>query len=129
MGHFASTNKPLKTKKQAEEAGNKSNEVTLAPTQLDFAEYVSGSVIADQAGALYIEESFDYPANHENDELALSGSHWTLIEKIVVASSTEGQSFRVFPSGPYFRLRFVNTAETEQKIFRLYVRAQEKGKI
>jgi hypothetical protein len=100
---------------------------TGQPTQTDFAEFVTGSVYADQAGKLEIQQSFDYPQNHENEEKAIEKAHWDAITTITLKAK-ENEGFQIFALAPYFRLVYTN-GEVEQKVFRVFARAQEKGRV
>ena len=115
----------------------KGAELTLQPTQADFAEFITGSAETEKDGTLFIEQSFDYPRNHENEEVALEDSHWVPVE-----TNKEGEqlkegikvkagkpiSFVVFATAPYFRLRWVQGTE-DTKVLRIFARAQEKGRV
>lgn len=112
--------------------------LTLQPTQTDFAEFISGSIESEQAGKLFIEQSFDYPKDHENEKIALEKSHWIPVEtnkegeKLAAGLTVEAKkplTFLVFASAPYFRLRWEDTSKAENKSFRLWARAQEKGRV
>lgn len=112
-------------------------ELKLQPTQTDFSEFISGSVESEQEGTLFIEQSFDYPKDHENETIALEKSHWIPIEtnkegeKLkagITVKAKEPVTFLVFASAPYFRLRWVQGI-TENKSLRLWARAQEKGRV
>jgi len=116
---------------------NKNAELKLQPTQCDFAEFISGSVESEKAGTLFVEQSFDYPQDHENEEHALTKSHWVPVETSkegeklkagIAVGAKEPQTFVVFASAPYFRLRWVQGGE-DNKSLRLFARAQEKGRV
>lgn len=100
---------------------------TSQPVQTDFAEYVTGTVTADQVGSLEIQQSFNYPQDHEDDEKALENCHWDVATKIAIEAG-KGKGFQVFTLAPYFRLAFTNEGE-EQKELRAYARTQEKGRL
>jgi len=71
-----------------------------------YTRYICGSVYADQAGTLYVEQSPD-------------GTNWDLVDSYSVSAGT-GLRFSVEKVLPYARVRFVNGA-TAQTTFRLYV--------
>jgi hypothetical protein len=111
---------------------------SLQPIQMDFAEYVSGSVQSEQAGTLFIEQAFDYPQNHENEEDSIAKAHWVPVEtskegeKLDAGIAIVGKkpvTFLVFAGAPYLRLRWEDTSKTENKELRIFARAQEKGRI
>lgn len=97
------------------------------PVQTDFAEFITGSFYSELGGTLEIQQTFEYPKSHEDDEKALEGVHWDVVTKVTVAAK-EGKGFQIFALAPYFRLVFVNEAGA-QKEFRAYARAQEKGRV
>lgn len=112
--------------------------LTLQPTQTDFAEFISGSIESEKAGKLFIEQSFDYPENHENETTALEKSHWVPVEtnkegeKLAAGITVVGGkpvTFFLFAGAPYFRLTWEDTSGAENKAFRLFARAQEKGRV
>jgi hypothetical protein len=70
---------------------------------------IVGTVFADQAGTLYIEQSSD-------------GTNWDASTSVSVSASTP-TSFSVEVVAPTARVRYVNGA-TAQTAFRLYVRAR-----
>lgn len=72
---------------------------------LDGYQKIVGSVFADQAGTLYVEQSQD-------------GTNWDVISAFAVAANV-GQGFQVDIVAFYGRVRYVNGA-TAQTIFRLY---------
>lgn len=113
-------------------------ELKLQPIQMDFAEYVSGSIESEKAGTLFIEQSFDYPQDHENEEIAIEKAHWVPVEskrggeELAAGITVVGGkpiTFLVFAGAPYIRLRWKDTSKAENKAFRLFARAQEKGRI
>lgn len=113
-------------------------ELKLQPTQTDFAEFISGSVESEKAGTLFIEQSFDYPKDHENEEKALEKSHWVPVEnnkegeklaKGIEVVGGKPVTFLVFANAPYFRLRWLDTSKAKNKSLRLFARAQEKGRV
>ena len=99
---------------------------TSQPVQTDFAEYITGTVTADQVGALQVEQSFDYPQDHENAAHALELAHWDISTTVTIAVAGEALSFQIFSLAPYFRVVYTN-GEAAQGNFRLSARAQEKG--
>jgi len=70
---------------------------------------IVGTVFADQAGTLYVEQSSD-------------GTNWDASASVSVSASTP-TSFSVEVVAPTARVRYVNGA-TAQTVFRLYVRAR-----
>jgi len=72
---------------------------------------VVGSVFADQAGTLYIEQS---PNN----------TNWDIVDSFSV-SANAGLGFSVEKVVPYARVRYVNGA-TAQTVFRLYVYVRKR---
>lgn len=112
-------------------------ELKLQPIQMDFAEYVSGSVESEKTGTLFIEQSFDYPKDHENEEAAIEKAHWVPVESKrggeelksgIAVVAKEPVTFLVFAGAPYLRLRWKQNGE-ENKSLRLFARAQEKGRV
>lgn len=73
--------------------------------QADNSPTISGSVFADQAGTLFIEQSGD----GVNADVSVSSS--------IVAST--GASFNTVVILPFVRLRVTNTAGSPQTVFRL----------
>lgn len=89
------------------------NEVyTTGSLNTDRADSITGSVWADQAGTLYIEQSPD-------------GQNWDISEEVTVTAG-DGQGFSKSLYGPYVRLRYVNGG-TDQGAFRLYSRFGSAG--
>jgi hypothetical protein len=111
-------------------------ELKLQPMQTDFAEYVTGSVETEKAGKLEVQISFDYPKDHENEELALEKSHWVRLEQslnqeeggLIKVEENKSASFVFFANAPYVRLVW-KQGEAENKHLRLFARAQEKGRV
>ncbi len=119
MAHFDGTNIPL--------AKNKT--YTGLPQQVDWAEYITGSVFADQAGELQVQQCMDLPVNTQKldlQEWAAEG-HWDIVTKIPVGPK-ESQPFQIFGLAPYWRLVYKNGG-SDQKEFRLDARAFERGRI
>ena len=102
MAHFSSTTTAL----------NSGQTVTLGPFQTDRGQNITGTVFADQAGTLYIEQSFD-------------GTNWDKSTSISVSASA-GQGFTEAIIAPIARVRYVNGG-TNQGTFRLYARAIQTG--
>jgi hypothetical protein len=100
---------------------------TSQPAQTDFAEYISGSSYSEKEGVLEVQQSFDYPQDHENEEKALEKAHWDSVEKITIKNG-EGKSFYFFTVAPYFRLVYTQGSEETKKL-RISARAQEKGRL
>jgi hypothetical protein len=67
---------------------------------------IVGSVYADQAGTLYVEQSPD-------------GTNWDVVDSFSISAGA-GLGFSVEKVCPYARVRYVNGA-TAQSVFRLYV--------
>lgn len=106
----------------------KGKEWTSEPVQTDYAEYITGSFYSEQEGTLEIEQTFEYPQNHENEEKALEDAHWDVVTKVTVKGG-EGKGFQIFALAPYFRLKYKNESGVDNKVFRAYARAQEKGRL
>jgi hypothetical protein len=100
---------------------------TSQPVQTDYAEFITGSVYSDQGGECQIQQSFEYPQDHEDDAKALENCHWDVVTKITVVAKV-GQGIQIFALAPYYRAVFINGA-TAQTEFRFYTRAQEKGRV
>lgn len=94
-------------------SGEENHELVQGPFQTDRAQKIVGSVFADQAGELLVQQSFD-------------GENWDIQDKIAVSAST-GTKIEVTIIAPVWRLKFVNTTNTKQKKFRLYARSYESG--
>lgn len=118
MAHFIARNTEVK----------KGETWESQPVQTDFAEYITGSFFCEEEGTLEIQQTFEYPKDHENDEKALEGVHWDIVTKVTVKAK-EGKGFQIFALAPYFRLVFKNTSGKDLKEFRAYARAQEKGRV
>jgi hypothetical protein len=101
---------------------------TSKPVQTDFAEYIAGVVSADKGGTLEIQQTFGYPADHENDTKAAEGITWVPSSAAITVVEKVGQAFQVYTYAPYFRLVYTN-GETAQGTFALQARAQEKGRL
>ena len=124
--------------------------LTLQPTQTDFAEFITGSVETEKEGVLEVQVSFDYPKDHENEEEAISKSHWVTLEnskegekgKLTVKANTP-QTFVFFAVAPYFRLVWTQaeassaekkpieeaeTKATEERVTRVAAEKVEKEK-
>jgi hypothetical protein len=80
--------------------------------QTGLADRVTGTVFADQAGTLFIEQSFD-------------GTNYDLSKSVAVLASA-GQGFSEEIVAPYLRVRYVNGA-TPQTVFRVYMRMSSAG--
>jgi len=102
MALIASTSTPL--------GGNATYTSPVFPTAA-FS-YLSGSVFADQAGTIYIEQSGD-------------GTHWDLSTNYAVSAS-DGSGFKEEVILPWGRIRFVNGAAA-QGTFRLFTQVQPDG--
>lgn len=129
------------------------SELKLQPIQMDFAEYVSGSIESEKPGTLFIEQSSDYPQNHENEESSIEKAHWVPVESKrggeelkggIIVGAKEPVTFLVFAGAPYLRLRWKQEKETTKEkeevekkekansdnlSLRLFARAQEKGRV
>ena len=104
MPRFEATTTPLLT----------SGVFTSGTLITDTYDRAVGSVFADQAGTLYVEQSFD-------------GTNWDISKSISVTASA-GQAFSEELVAPYFRARYVNGG-TDQGAFRLRIRASSAGAI
>lgn len=125
MAHFTGTTALLKGTGEAPK-----NKVILNPTQTDFAEHVSGTVLADQPGTLEVQQTFDlvtFAGTLTILEWAET-AHWDSVEKIAVEAKVP-KTFFINIVAPYFRLVFTNTSATAQTEFRLYARVFESGRI
>ena len=71
-----------------------------------YTRFICGSVYADQAGTLYVEQSPD-------------NSNWDVVDTFTVSGGS-GVKFSVEKVAPYARVRYVN-GSTDQTVFRLYV--------
>ena len=78
-----------------------------------LGDYITGSVFADQNGTLTIEQSGD-------------GTNWDAKDTIAVTAST-GTKIDVKILLPYVRIKFVNTAGSDQTAFRLFTRVTSAG--
>ena len=101
---------------------------TSQPVQTDFAEYITGLVLADKGGTLEIQHSFEYPASHESDTKAAEGITWVTSATAITVAENVSQGFQIYSFAPYFRLVYTN-GENAQGAFKLYARAQEKGRL
>ncbi len=102
MARFDATTTPL--------AGN--GVWTSGTLITDTYDTVTGTVFADQAGTVNVEQSQD-------------GTNWDFNTTVAVTAST-GAAINVALVAPYFRIRYVNSA-TPQTIFRLKVKAVAAG--
>lgn len=109
MAHFGSSTKLLKGTGSAPE-----NEVAIGPIQTDHAQTIAGSIYADQAGELLVQQTFD-------------GTHWDISEKIAVVAKT-AKSFSVAIIAPVAQVVFKNTSATDQTEMRLYTRTFTSGR-
>jgi hypothetical protein len=73
------------------------------------ATQIAGTVFADQAGTIFIEQSGD-------------GVHFDISASYAIAAST-GEGFVEDVLAQYWRIRFTNTSGTGQTVFRLYANA------
>lgn len=134
MAHFTGTTAPLFTKAEFEGDATKPYIWTGQPTQVDFAEYISGSVFSDQAGVLLIQQCLDLPVRQvaiqpgDIQKWAEEG-HWADAEEETKVEAKKGTGFFTRAIAPFFRLVFTNTAGTAQKELRIAARAFEPGKI
>lgn len=148
MSHYVSSTTPLFSKGEHEAHAEKPFTWTSWPQQADFAEYISGSVYADVAGVLVVEECFDLPspseaAKYTVEEWAALG-HWvpaSWVEYVEVGApgsskqearfkiaAKQSLSWTVFAGAPYWRLFFENTGANQAE-FRVFARAFERGKV
>lgn len=74
---------------------------------------LQGIVFADQAGEVFVDQSGD-------------GKNWDFTEKVSVEAS-KGKNFNVILVAPYWRLRFKNTAGSNQTAFRISASTQAGG--
>lgn len=74
---------------------------------------VMGSAFADQNGTLYIEQSSD-------------GTNWDVSSPFEITAN-DGKGFEENLVLPYWRIRFKNTASSDQTIFRISVVTQAGG--
>lgn len=102
MAGFEATRTPL--------AGN--GVYTSATLMAETYDTIVGTVFADQAGTLYIEQSHD-------------GTHWDFSSSNSISAST-GEAISEVVVAPYFRARYVNGA-TPQTAFRLTVKRSAAG--
>lgn len=124
MAHFTTYRIPGNAKKLAAKT-----KISLQPTQTDYSEFITGSVYSDQATTVKIEQSFDYPQDHENEERSLELAHWDVITTIKLKAK-EGEGVQVFALAPYFRVTFENEAEIKEgEALRISLRAFERGRI
>lgn len=91
---------------------NANDTVTLGPTLSDRADRIVGSAFSDQAGTLYIEQSFD-------------GTNWDISTSITITAS-DGKGFSEELVAPNIRLRYTNGG-TNQGEFRLFARFSSAG--
>lgn len=89
-------------------------EVTLQQIQPEYAENITGTVFADKAGTLFIEQSLN------------GGANWDVSASYTIKAG-EGAGFNEKVVGPLARLRYKNGAE-EQGTFRLFGRAVVQGR-
>lgn len=112
--------------------GNKllkgNEQIILGPLQADWAQTVAGSVFAEQAGAIFVEQSFDYDWEWKAHGKAESeAGHWDISTEIAVSAKTAA-GYTANVSAPVVRVRYVNGA-TEQKVgFRLFARTFTTGR-
>ena len=85
---------------------------TSATLMADTYDTIVGTVFADQAGTLYIEQSNN-------------GTNWDLSTSNSISAST-GEAISEVIVAPYFRARYVNGA-TPQTAFRLTVKRSAAG--
>lgn len=123
MAHYVGRNTEVK----------KGETWTSQPVQTDFSEFIMGSFFAEQGGTLQVQQTFEYPKDHENEEDALAKAHWDVVTKVTMtkaeAEEGAGKGILIFALAPYFRLVFVNESGVDNKAFRAYARAQEKGRL
>lgn len=74
---------------------------------------LAGIVFADKAGKVVVEQSGD-------------GKNWDFLEEVAVEAS-KGKSFSVALVATYWRLRYKNTAASDQTAFRISVSTQAGG--
>ena len=136
MAHFASYNTSNAI------TGNKllkaNAVIILGPLQADFAQMVSGTVISDVAGKLFIEQSFDYnwewkegwertPGGKSEAEAEEASANWDLSEEIAVGVKTAvGYTKSVL--APVVRIRYVNGAAEQKEYLRIFARTFTSGR-
>lgn len=86
--------------------------VTLGPSLTDRADRIVGSAFSNQAGTLYIEQSYD-------------SANWDVSTSVAIAAA-DGSGFSEELVAPYVRLRYVNGG-TNQGTFRLSARFSSSG--
>jgi hypothetical protein len=82
------------------------------PVQSNYQKILQGSVFADQAGTLYVEQSGDMV-------------NWDLQTTITVTAST-GEAINVTVVLPWVRVRYVNGG-SDQTIFRIFATLNDTG--
>lgn len=108
MAYFRGSTTPLK--KSSEESG------TEWVSQVGLRERhdtLAGSVFADKAGTVFIEQSSD-------------GVNWDISEELSVEAS-KGKVINVSLLLPYWRVRAKNTTDENQTVFRISVTTQAGG--
>lgn len=90
----------------------KNETLTLGPIQTERAQFIAGSIFADQTGALQVQQSFD-------------GEHWDISQEVTVEAS-KGQGFNIQVIAPYAQLVYKN-GTTNQTVFRLFARTFVSG--
>lgn len=91
-------------------------EVILQSLQTEKSEKVTGSIYSEQAGTIFVEQSFDGEA------------HWDISSEVAIVAKT-AKSFEVNVIAPLARVRFVNSSASEIKQLRFFARAAyQQGK-
>jgi hypothetical protein len=74
---------------------------------------VEGIVVADKAGTLFIDQSGD-------------GKNWDFSNSFEISASV-GKGFSQILVAPYWRVRFKNTTNENQGVFRIWANTQAGG--
>lgn len=87
---------------------------TSIQKNVDRLDFISGSVLSDQAGTLHVEQSGD------------GGSHWDIEDTIAVTANTGAKINNISILLPVVRLRFVATSSVPT-VFRAYAHLSASG--
>lgn len=109
MAYFVGSTEPLLESGAADDADTWTSGTKLA----ERLDQVAGSVFADKAGTIYIEQSSD-------------GTNWD-ISTSYTTTANDGEGFAENLLLPYWRIRFTNSAGTAQTAFRISAHAISGG--
>lgn len=88
--------------------------LTLGPIQTETAQTIAGAVIADQAGTMLVQQTFD-------------GVNWDVSQSFTIVANV-AQTFNVVVIAPAAQIVYTNGGVAQTSIFRLFARTFTLGR-